>query len=1012
MSCYDYIKKNNLILKYKRSVSYQFIQMTIDIMNQLGFLICYDETKEEFLLGDKNIKDIQVYNIEPDASTVNFYLAHAALNNHEIIIDNIGNQSIQGDSQMIYFLQKLGYFVKQTESQTILFSSKKENMISNAEIEFNCEIITDSFIALSVIVSQLTNMKIKIKNIENQNKKESKRIDLVAINLNKLGIYSYVEDDLSLVINTNYKKEEHYHDIFIETANDHRIAMAFSILANTLRNTHKIIINNKDCVDKTYPQFYKDFSNLFNYEFECYEKYNMSKSEYNLSYPNQLNSNLLLIGMKSAGKTQLGKYYASAMSMGFIDLDELIYDFIVSKDNNSNYPSYSSNNLTNIINIIGISQFREYEEEVFLRLMFNKSFTGLVNNQDLIDNIRITNTIISCGGGLPCNNKLKFLLKANNFVIYINNNIANCVNNMKSQDISYIYKDNFEDVYNSRTKIYEEVSSFEFKIPIMMNIDYNALNTVFFNFANLKANYDKVKIGNQGSFMLCYILEPEIISNTQLIPLLEDIYELIEIRFDKVLQYLINNGSSFLEIEEILYNISFNIKLINKNSNLLFTIRSIDEGGYFDYSNNEDIYYMIISNTIKHGLYNFIDIEYRPSRKRIIMDTILNKINSRIILSKHYLQNTHISNIKEDFSTMNIMTNIDILKIITSFDSEVTYHNFKIYLNKHSNKPYIYFQLGDNFSYTRLFNHLYTPVYDPKYSIKAAPGQLTKEEILCVRKKLNLFDYLTLDNCISHIKEFYSVLGTNVSKSLSPKLHSGLWKCDEENLFKFVNIQNEEQFRDIIIFSKIRYFSITMPFKEISITNVNYSADTKFMNSCNTIKKIGDQLFGYNTDYVAMYYLIMRSFNDHLKFLNKNLAELKFLIIGIGGASKGVLFALSKANINFNNVYIANRSDCELYCKMNNCNIHIGNTNNYDIVISTVPKNVNTDFFNSLKIDLNSSLLIAFDLAYDTEDSTVFKKYLDSCCDNFVYNDGIEFLNIQGKLQYELFAGKAINVTN
>ena len=53
------------------------------------------------------------------------------------------------------------------------------------------------------------------------------------------------------------------HNAKINTYNDHRIAMTFSILS--LYDDLNLNILNKDCVNISYPDFYKDLAKLTNF---------------------------------------------------------------------------------------------------------------------------------------------------------------------------------------------------------------------------------------------------------------------------------------------------------------------------------------------------------------------------------------------------------------------------------------------------------------------------------------------------------------------------------------------------------------------------------------------------------------------------------------------------------------------------------------------------------------------------------------------------------------------------
>ena len=62
-----------------------------------------------------------------------------------------------------------------------------------------------------------------------------------------MGVKVVEEKDRLLITGSNLK------GVVIDSHNDHRIAMAFSILGTLAGNT---VINGAECVDKTFPQFW------------------------------------------------------------------------------------------------------------------------------------------------------------------------------------------------------------------------------------------------------------------------------------------------------------------------------------------------------------------------------------------------------------------------------------------------------------------------------------------------------------------------------------------------------------------------------------------------------------------------------------------------------------------------------------------------------------------------------------------------------------------------------------
>jgi 3-phosphoshikimate 1-carboxyvinyltransferase len=87
----------------------------------------------------------------------------------------------------------------------------------------------------------------KLTGIERARIKESNRVAAVREGLEKMGIKTIEEQNELTIIGSKPR------GAIIDSKNDHRIAMAFSILGSTVGNT---IINKAECVSKTYPEFW------------------------------------------------------------------------------------------------------------------------------------------------------------------------------------------------------------------------------------------------------------------------------------------------------------------------------------------------------------------------------------------------------------------------------------------------------------------------------------------------------------------------------------------------------------------------------------------------------------------------------------------------------------------------------------------------------------------------------------------------------------------------------------
>lgn len=144
----------------------------------------------------------------------------------------------------------------------------------------------------------------------------------------------------------------------------------------------------------------------------------------------------------------------------------------------------------------------------------------------------------------------------------------------------------------------------------------------------------------------------------------------------------------------------------------------------------------------------------------------------------------------------------------------------------------------------------------------------------------------------SKYNKIYGLIGRNISYSFSRKYF--LNKFIEDVLidhdYRNFDIQEIEDFEDLLTLNHLAGFNVTIPYKQAILPyldEVNKKAAK--IGAVNTIKitKKG-KLIGYNTDE----YGFRKSLKPLLKEKHKNA-----LILGTGGASKAVAYALKKLDI-------------------------------------------------------------------------------------------------------------------
>lgn len=153
-----------------------------------------------------------------------------------------------------------------------------------------------------------------------------------------------------------------------------------------------------------------------------------------------------------------------------------------------------------------------------------------------------------------------------------------------------------------------------------------------------------------------------------------------------------------------------------------------------------------------------------------------------------------------------------------------------------------------------------------------------------------------MENAQQNKHKLFGLIGKNISYSFSRTYFSKkfeelqLSNCsyvnfDLENIAKFPNILKEHP--------EVKGMNVTIPYKQAVIPFLdNLNKNAKTIGAVNTIKitKKG-KLKGYNTDY----YGFKKSIEP---FIKPN--HTKALILGTGGASKAIAFALKKMGIDYN----------------------------------------------------------------------------------------------------------------
>jgi len=231
--------------------------------------------------------------------------------------------------------------------------------------------------------------------------------------------------------------------------------------------------------------------------------------------------------------------------------------------------------------------------------------------------------------------------------------------------------------------------------------------------------------------------------------------------------------------------------------------------------------------------------------------------------------------------------------------------------------------------------------------------------------------------------KIYGLLGKNIDYSFSKNFFSKKFKNENINC-KYLNfdIQNISEFKSIISDKNISGLNVTIPYKEDVINYIDkISSDAKSIGAVNTIKISNEKLTGYNTDHIG--------FSKSIEKIDGFKKIESALILGSGGASKAVQFALEKMNIKYTIVSRSNSIECINYDQVSEKIIK-----NHKLIINCTPLGTFPDIERCPEIDYGflSRFNILYDLVYNPEQSSFLSKGLKAGCK---IKNGLEMLEIQ-----------------
>ncbi|MFO7963189.1 MAG: 3-phosphoshikimate 1-carboxyvinyltransferase [Desulfobacterales bacterium] len=226
-------------------VSRPYIDMTVDIMGQMGVEVRrygYDR----FDVAGGRIYASGDYEVEPDYSQAGYFWGAAAVSGTAVKVIRTTRNTRQGDVRFLEVLQKMGCkVIGEPDGITVI-----GRPLSGIEVDMAD--MPDMVPTLAVVAAFACGVT-RIKGVAHLRAKESDRIHSVVTELEKLGIDAQALDDGMLIQGGTPRGTR------IDTYNDHRMAMAFSLAGLMVPG---VFINDETCVRKSFPDYWEVLKKL------------------------------------------------------------------------------------------------------------------------------------------------------------------------------------------------------------------------------------------------------------------------------------------------------------------------------------------------------------------------------------------------------------------------------------------------------------------------------------------------------------------------------------------------------------------------------------------------------------------------------------------------------------------------------------------------------------------------------------------------------------------------------
>jgi pentafunctional AROM polypeptide len=690
--------------------------------------------------------------------------------------------------------------------------------------------------------------------------------------------------------------------------------------------------------------------------------------------------------MRGSGKTFVGNIAASTLSWTFIDADAYFEE------------KYQIG-LRQFVHDKGWEAFRAAELSILEELLAKKC----------------TRHVISLGGGIVETPAARELLKAyankNGLVVHVMRDRDEIENYLSTESARPAYGESVREVCRRREPWFQECCSHVFVNHVSLTNNKihvrDEASRFFRHITGQQPNLAPNIASGRRSYFLS-LTYPDVTQALSHLDHLTEGVDAVELRVD-LLRESKDRESGGPYIPSGVY-VSDQVAALHRATPLpiVFTVRTVSQGGSFPDSAQKEAC-DLLDLALRLGV-EYVDVEITLPQKRI-RELNSRKGSSQIIASWHDWSGNMKWNgplVKEKYDIAHELG--DIIKLVgkaTTIQDNFQLHEFvEKASSQPQSKPIIAINMGVEGQMSRVLNTTFSPVTHPLLPVKAAPGQLSFNQI---QKALNLLGLLpTL--------RFY-LFGTPIAYSMSPTLHNTGFEVlglpHTYNLLETAEVGKE--IKAAIAAPDFGGASVTIPHKLDIIPLLDVlSPAAQAIGAVNTIipqstDGSNRKLYGDNTDWLG----IRDSIRPSVQSIHAA------LVIGAGGTARAAIYALQTLDAQV--IYLYNRTTSKaqaLALAFPDAHIQVLDTIEEwpagtapNVIVSTVPSTAMTLATNGI-FPLSSKLFeyrdgpgVVVDMAYKPAETALLKLAKETAA-NWTNVPGLEVLLAQGYVQFEKWTGR------